>query len=336
MSADADFAEFVDLLQTLQTEFYIQFGLTALVVYEYLLTFQDEVRMIWRRKWTAATVLFMMNRYLLIASIILQALPSTPESWCTVIPRITDGAALLLLIVFALFSALRVYAMWDRNIFLFLLVILPNLVPVGTNFFAAVVFRPVLVGPPLGQCMLDDPVPPKTDEMLVHATRISVIIADALVLVLTWVKTFHTVREAARLKMKVDVTTMLLRDGTIYFFVLLAINIAIIATASTTASYISPFLTNLTPVLISRFMLNLRELGGGTPGSAPDADTSEGRFSQFSAPAFRVPSSALVGNLGADLEDFATSRSADESVAEDDSVVTPVDGDQTGPLGPAV
>ncbi|GJE96173.1 hypothetical protein PsYK624_123660 [Phanerochaete sordida] len=80
MSDDGDFAEFVALLQVLQTEFYIQFALTALVVYEYLLTFQDEIRMIWRRKWTGATALFVANRYLLIASIILQALPSTPES----------------------------------------------------------------------------------------------------------------------------------------------------------------------------------------------------------------------------------------------------------------
>ncbi|GJE96172.1 hypothetical protein PsYK624_123650 [Phanerochaete sordida] len=123
--------------------------------------------------------------------------------------------------------------------------------------------------------------------------------------------------------MKVDVTTMLLRDGTIYFFALLTVNVTLIATASTTASYISPFLTNLTPVLIARFMLNLRDLGSPPP--------SEDSFSRFSAPAFYVPPSMLAGNLGADLDDlamFSTDESAAQTSGTDDSAAmpdTPVD-----------
>ena len=38
----------------------------ALVFYEYVITLQDEIDMIWRRRWNAATVLFVVNRYLML------------------------------------------------------------------------------------------------------------------------------------------------------------------------------------------------------------------------------------------------------------------------------
>ena len=40
---------------------------TAWIVYEYILTFTQEVELLWRRKFTGATLLFLVNRYLLLA-----------------------------------------------------------------------------------------------------------------------------------------------------------------------------------------------------------------------------------------------------------------------------
>ena len=57
--------------------------LIALVVYDYILTISQEATVVWRRKWTGATVIFLSNRYLLLASIILQALPSWPGNVST-------------------------------------------------------------------------------------------------------------------------------------------------------------------------------------------------------------------------------------------------------------
>ena len=45
---------------------YIAIFPTALVFYEYVITLQEEVETIWRRRWNAATVLFMVNRYLMV------------------------------------------------------------------------------------------------------------------------------------------------------------------------------------------------------------------------------------------------------------------------------
>ncbi|PSR79351.1 hypothetical protein PHLCEN_2v7073 [Hermanssonia centrifuga] len=49
----------------------------ALVAYEYVLTINQEIAMIWRRRWTLVTWLFMANRYLMIVLIIWDVVPST-------------------------------------------------------------------------------------------------------------------------------------------------------------------------------------------------------------------------------------------------------------------
>ena len=44
------------------------------LVYDYLLTFSQEVSLFWNRRWTGATVLFFSNRYLTLFVAILQLL----------------------------------------------------------------------------------------------------------------------------------------------------------------------------------------------------------------------------------------------------------------------
>ena len=46
-----------------------------------------------------------------------------------------------------------------------------------------------------------------------RATRISFIVADVIVVTLTWVKTYEYVRNAMRFKVEFKVTAVLLRDG---------------------------------------------------------------------------------------------------------------------------
>ena len=36
------------------------------VTYDYLITFDEEVKLFWNRKWNGATVLFLVNRYLVL------------------------------------------------------------------------------------------------------------------------------------------------------------------------------------------------------------------------------------------------------------------------------
>ena len=44
-------------------------------------------------------------------------------------------------------------------------------------------------------------------------TRIPLIVADVLVICLTWIKTWNQVREGRRLGMRIPLSTCILRDG---------------------------------------------------------------------------------------------------------------------------
>ena len=44
----------------------------ALIFYEHMLTFGDEVEMFWKRKFTGATAMFLLNRYLILISYVLE------------------------------------------------------------------------------------------------------------------------------------------------------------------------------------------------------------------------------------------------------------------------
>lgn len=45
---------------------------TAVIVYDWILTFPEEIRVIWTRKMTGAKILFLLNRYLWVAGYLLQ------------------------------------------------------------------------------------------------------------------------------------------------------------------------------------------------------------------------------------------------------------------------
>ncbi|PSR89006.1 hypothetical protein PHLCEN_2v4968, partial [Hermanssonia centrifuga] len=61
------------------TETFAIWSMTALAAYEYILTVNQEVAMIWRRKWTLVTWLFVTNRYIMIAVIIWGVSPDTAQ-----------------------------------------------------------------------------------------------------------------------------------------------------------------------------------------------------------------------------------------------------------------
>ncbi len=47
----------------------------ALVVYEHLVTLRFEKELLWRRNWSAATWIFVFNRYLLLADVLFLIVP---------------------------------------------------------------------------------------------------------------------------------------------------------------------------------------------------------------------------------------------------------------------
>ncbi|EKM51508.1 uncharacterized protein PHACADRAFT_261692 [Phanerochaete carnosa HHB-10118-sp] len=127
--------------------------------------------------------------------------------------------------------------------------------------------------------------------LLIHGCLAAVSVA---ILIITWEKTFHQWMAARRLKVSLPVATCLLANGTYYFVVLLACEIAhMIAKTDNTAS-VQAVCNVLPQILMSRFMLNLRSSASSSVTS--EMHTVSGRFS---VPSFVVPE---IGNIGESLD----------------------------------
>ncbi|EKM56280.1 uncharacterized protein PHACADRAFT_193899 [Phanerochaete carnosa HHB-10118-sp] len=152
-------------------------------------------------------------------------------------------------------------------------------------------------------------------------TRGSVIAADVIVLVLTWVKSVKHTQRMRQLKLGSSIMAVMLRDdntalGTIYFIVLLVMNILQLLTYSSTLEqgiYLNSFLQTMPPLLVQRFMLNLRQVNPAARGRS-----SEQSRSRISSIIFRA-SSDFLGNIGEPLDHGQSERTQDD----DDDITQP-------------
>ncbi|EKM50963.1 uncharacterized protein PHACADRAFT_212866 [Phanerochaete carnosa HHB-10118-sp] len=90
--------------------------------------------------------------------------------------------------------------------------------------------------------------------------RLPSILADLLVVIVTWRSTFQHWKKISRPLSTATISSCLLRDGTIYFLALLLVNVAEVLTHHPTFNPVSVLLTSMPPVLVNRFMLNLRQV----------------------------------------------------------------------------
>ncbi|TCD64640.1 hypothetical protein EIP91_003842 [Steccherinum ochraceum] len=210
----------------------------TLLFYDFFLTLGDEIKCVWKGKFSGVTVLFVLNRYVTIvyrALMLIQLMP-----WNT--NALTEAQADTVDIdSFSIFN--RVFAMT----------------------------------------------------------------ADAIILILTWIRTAGIMR-TFKLKVKTSLGLMLLRDGTIFFVFLLTLNaINLVAIKAQRFGAVPAISDVVTSILISRFLLNLRGVYVVneivTSSSFHPSRMSDVRFAD-----------SITGNLGAPLV-FAKPRARG---AEDD------------------
>ncbi|KAH9926057.1 uncharacterized protein B0H18DRAFT_1007721 [Fomitopsis serialis] len=96
---------------------------------------------------------------------------------------------------------------------------------------------------------------------------ISNMLVDVVVIIVTWVYTFHIVKVQGRkiLWTRRSISWILLRDGTIYFLAIFILNLIIfvIGVWFNTLNYLSNLSLPLQLVLVSRLVINLREASEG-------------------------------------------------------------------------
>ncbi|GBE88858.1 hypothetical protein SCP_1402660 [Sparassis crispa] len=319
--SDADqLEEWQELLSSYQfsiTDNYCEVAALAVLFYDHMLTLPAEVRFLWTRKFSGATLLFMLNRYItLFGKTILLVTgfswPNQTDAVCAAPVYLVEISTISVYIIVALISALRIYAIWNKDWRLFALVLAVGLAVPAINIYHYANSVPAAFAPwPLYGCAENASLSPAvfaniyamfpesmlTADAVSLATHSCAIGVDALVLFLTWIKTYGIRKVASQMHIKATISTLLLRDGTIYFGTMLALNVVdlIIVQSDVIFNPLPNFIDVITCILISRFLLNLREV-------VVDGDGNQGESLDVSARLSLQFAASVLGNIGAPLE----------------------------------
>ncbi|KAI0694085.1 hypothetical protein C8T65DRAFT_744499 [Cerioporus squamosus] len=237
-------------------------SISALIAYEHIVTFGQEVDMYWRQKFKISTVVFLANRYLaLIYFTILEQIPLLPSlivymrfleeirmhsssehsSSCSATYYSASLANALIYLPWAVFSALRGYAL-SQNRYLGIIIFILSSVPFGAECYGSYQGVTIYVDPADG-CVVNlagsdtylSVISPSSEAHDYDSTSVSIIAnlitrvpmvaADLIVVAVTWSATYKATREARVLGKQPSITKILFRDGNAYFIILTLLNI---------------------------------------------------------------------------------------------------------------
>ncbi|KAI1794903.1 hypothetical protein LXA43DRAFT_1091493 [Ganoderma leucocontextum] len=190
-------------------------GVAALIGYDYLLTVRQESRLFWKRRVNAASILFFANRYL--------SLFYYAQYY------VDTGMRYLQYLPWAAFSALRVYALSQRSWFLSAFTFIWAVLAFPLDYYGDFHHTSFVDDPVLG-CTSGATTPsflsllgpyfhPPACTIFIRGGQI---IADAVVIGVTWKATYHARSEGSMSFL----TRVMFRNGTMYFIILLALNIS--------------------------------------------------------------------------------------------------------------
>ncbi|TBU41600.1 hypothetical protein BD309DRAFT_1010785 [Dichomitus squalens] len=256
-----------------------------LFLYDFLVTYADEVVCFWRGKWTGATVLFFMNRYVALLSTLFEFIygfvPCSESSSCMVGTKVGVCLQMAKYLLWAAFSGLRAYAL-SRQMVISGIVFVLSIVPICTNLVDVFGFYQITCIPDAG-CTVMDTIGPRLSHAVTIASRGSLITADVVLISITWAMLGRRTAITSRSTF----ARVILLDGAIYFICLFILNVLHLSFTLTSASNPSTqfesnivlFTEPLTSILIWRFMLDLQMVNSGTihldsQGTAQDRTSS--------------------------------------------------------------
>ncbi|KZT02219.1 uncharacterized protein LAESUDRAFT_730386 [Laetiporus sulphureus 93-53] len=284
---------------------------SALTFYEYIVTFPQEVHVIWGARLTTVTVIFAINRYLLIVQGVSNALNviwwHTPLlidcRSCNAVTVLNEVTTVVLQAVTASFAAFRTYAISGHQVVPALLVLLLGLAQLGGYYIFGYAEMSYAFVTHVGSYPVCEWNRHESRAILniSFLPAVCLAVSDLIVVLVTWYKTFRLAIEVRKLRFKGSIATMLMRDGTLHFMY------------DQYPTSVASFLLPITSILVSRFILNLRQVSLGSVGldtiSNSTLDTPD------------LPS-RLVGNFGAELQDTSLGFEDIEDDTEDEQNIS--------------
>ncbi|KAJ3557357.1 hypothetical protein NM688_g1516 [Phlebia brevispora] len=295
---------------------------SVIVCYEFIATFRHEYELVWKRRWTG----FPVQRRSVKCD-------NSPLQFFLNLFEVLPG------VIVAAFSALRVFALLDRTYVVATFTFALGVAPVALDLYLISQATHHYVDDPVlgSSCYVTYLMPPS---VLFHSEYVlSTIATDVVAIAITWIKTYRHVREASSVGANVGFGATLLQygkmsrpyvgltadsseTGSLYFIALFVVDFAdglvLLAPFLMFANPIAIFTAMLPSIVLSRFLINLRQVNAPESGSAA-------RLSRFSPPNFRIPSiPSIVGNLGEPL------AHNEDDLGDEDHIVGDACEDGTG------
>ncbi|KAL7283673.1 hypothetical protein ACG7TL_003109 [Trametes sanguinea] len=260
---------------------------------------------------------------------------------CPPLVRIWQVLNILPYVVWAAFSSLRAFALLNRAWHISLLIAMLSLAPVWIYIVSTPIFMPRRNAdgleqyrdvhqfaenfPPPTNCIAVPKYSIELDRHLTVVARVCLILSDILVLCVTWTKTYGIVRLAREhgVDRSLSVSKVLLRDGSTYFTVWTILNtLHIVGTYVQSVQYLTTFTEAFTSILVSRFILNLREVASAPSPEDEDDPTTDAYWNLVESwrvadrfPGVSIDVTSLLAPLGAPLDhSFASYESGDEPI----------------------
>lgn len=239
-------------LTKLQTVKYANLGSLAILVFDYCITFSEEVHWTWSKSWDVTRIIFIISRYLPFAGVGMTAYDALRVSnQCTstlegnIIHIISIVSAEALLVI-------RTWAFWQKSKKLLIGLLVYSVLTIAAAM--AVDLSPTMLipgeEPPLGTCYF---------QSTRNAALVYVFLAmfECVILILTVYKRVHDYQD-----FQSGIIVTLYYDGMIYMLCILTITIANVIIGTALASAYSNMLDTLQlvshSVLASRILFRLR------------------------------------------------------------------------------
>ncbi|TDL23408.1 hypothetical protein BD410DRAFT_159532 [Rickenella mellea] len=238
-------------------------GSGALLVYDYLFTFEREVVHVWTQKWTWGKILFILNRYLPFCDTFLAVHLLTMESSSKAC--LNGYKAYTWLVVFGIMTAefilmMRTCALWSFN----------RSVMFGLAVMALVLYTPAVViiqieirsfeyfGSPTG-CVRG-----KTQSPIIFLAFVLLVISETVLVIMTVLRVWKLIKEVRRGRSRLLIT--MYHDGLIYYLYLFGMSLLNLIIPLAAPPDFSHLLVTpqrvLHSILCTRVLLHIRQ--GGT------------------------------------------------------------------------
>ncbi|KAJ3557058.1 hypothetical protein NM688_g1680 [Phlebia brevispora] len=275
--SDTDLPDIIANFQTYKADTYLNYSCLCLAFHEYFITLKYEWTCWQRGNWSSATTwLFFATRYVMLANAIQQSVPYTSQAnvelglsnWCW---------------FFSAYS--RTFALCRHcSVLSIAHICTPTAQPQCTAYSS--------------DCT-SSRIGSDTNKSPSLASRLSLIAADIIVLIVTWFKTIRQVKQLYSLGYTMSLSTILLRDGSLFFVILLALNIVILVNNALPDDQPldqgTIIFEVLQPILLARFLMHLRQAG---PESSENSDPT----SNDSKPVRFYGTGPVLDNAGETLE----------------------------------